>query len=75
LLEFRKRHRSQNRTRPGSKILRRNVAPGYLLKIGIDIARAHIVPLTLLIQILKQMLPWQFLTLLDDFCNTPVFHL
>jgi len=58
---FIQRHRRQNSTRPGPKILGGDVLAGDFLEIGVDIARRDILAVARFVDILKQFLPGQLL--------------
>src|SRR5262245_41643990 len=74
LLEFLQRQGGKNGPVPGTEILRGDVFPADLPEIGIYIRGRHVACLTLLIKILKQLLPWQLLAGANDLGDPPVVY-
>src|SRR4051812_44287347 len=60
---------------PGAEVLGREVLAGRLPQVGVDVLGADALPLLVLVEILKQLLPRQVAALLDDAREPPVVHL
>ncbi|MNL23831.1 hypothetical protein D3C87_1452360 [compost metagenome] len=71
LTQYRQR---QDAASPGAVILGGEVGAGQGLQVGVDVGGADVMPLAVFIQILKQVLPGDFLAALDDPRQAPVFH-
>ena len=66
------RHRRQDRSRPRPEVLRCNIPAGDFLEIIVDVSRGDVLTISCLVHILKQFLPRQFLTCLDDLGYTAI---
>src|SRR6266540_7194858 len=56
----------EHRARPGPEVLRREIAPGDLAKIGVHVVRGNRLALAGGVEVLEQLLPGEVLALLDD---------
>src|SRR2546425_12541202 len=58
--------RREHRARPGPEVLRREIAPGDLAKIGVHVVRGDRLALAGGVDVLEQLVPGEVLALLDD---------
>jgi hypothetical protein len=71
-LEFPQELGGQHRARPRPEILRRQILPGDVLQVGVDLLRADGLPLTVLVEVLKELVPRQIPALLHDPCEAAI---
>ena len=73
-LKFAQGHGRQHRACPGSEVLCGDIFSGDCLEILVYVGRRDVLAITLLIDVLKQLLSGEFLAGLDDLGDAPVSY-